>query len=118
MLVAGQSPGTLYGLDDVGDVPVSPQPDLVAKDPKPARPATADGACGDHATLLATQVRDRRLLDHEPRFGDLDLERGVVKITRRTPLDPRHHRLVRKTVQPDQEPARRICDLPALQNTN
>src|SRR4051795_6491429 len=106
MLVAGQSPGTLYGLDDVGDVPISPQPDLVAEDPKPARPATADGACGDHATLLATQVRARRLLDHEPRLGDLDLERGVVKVARRTPLEPRHQRLIRTTVQPDEAPAR------------
>src|SRR3954452_7961364 len=105
MLVAGQSPGTLYGLDDVGDVPVSPQPDLVAEDPKPARPATADGSCGDHATLLAAQARDRRLLDHEPRLGDLDLERGVVEVARWTPLDPRHQRLVRATVQPDETPA-------------
>src|SRR3954469_22645436 len=105
MLVAGQSPRTLYGLDDVGDVPISPEPDLVAEDPKPARPATADGACGDHATLLATQVGDRRLLDHEPRPGDLDLERGVVEVARWTALDPRHQRLVRTTVQPDKAPA-------------
>src|SRR3954464_1843479 len=106
MLVAGQLTGTLYGLDDVGDVPISPEPDLVAEDPKPARPATADGACGDHTALLATQVRDRRLLDHEPRLGDLDLECGVVEVARGTPLDPRHQRLVRTTVQPDEAPAR------------
>src|SRR3954468_21429445 len=104
MLVAGQSTGTLYGLDDVGDVPISPEPNLVAEDPKPARPATADGACGDHATLRATQVHDRRLLDHEPRLGDLDLQRGVVKVANWTPLDLRHQRLVRSAVQPDEAP--------------
>src|SRR5215210_4517765 len=105
MFVAGQSTGTLYGLDDVGDVPISPEPDLVAEDPKPARPTTAHGACGDHPTLLATQVRDRRLLDHEPRLRDLDLERRVVEIARWTPLDRRHQRLVRTTVQSDEAPA-------------
>src|SRR4051794_11346294 len=105
MLVAGQSPGTLYGLDDVGDVSISPEPDLVAEDTKPARPATADGAYGDHATLLPTQVRDRRLLDHEPRLGDLNLQRGVVKVARWPPLDLRHQRLIRTTVEPDEAPA-------------
>src|SRR3954464_15578737 len=101
MLFAGQSPRALHGLDDVGDVPISPEPDLVAEDPKPARPATADGACGDHATLLATPVGARPPPDHEPRLGDLDLQRGVVEVARWTPLDPRHQRLVRTTVQPD-----------------
>src|SRR3954462_11043373 len=105
MFVAGQSTGTLYGLDDVGDVPIPPEPDLVAEDPKPTRPTTAHGDCGDHPTLPATQVRDRRLLDHEPRLRDLDLERRVVEIARWTPLDRRHQRLVRTTVQPDKAPA-------------
>src|SRR4051812_40685645 len=105
MLVAGQSPGTLYGLDNVGDVPISPQPNLVAEDAKPARPATADGSCGDHAALLATQVHDRRLLDHVPRPGDLDLKRGVVKVARWTPLDLRHQRFEPAAVQPDEAPA-------------
>ena len=44
--------------------------DLVAEDPKSARPATADGAFGDDAPLLAAQVRDRRLLDDERRLRD------------------------------------------------
>ena len=30
----------------------------------------------------------------------------MVKVARRTPLDPRHHRLVRTTVQSDEAPAR------------
>jgi hypothetical protein len=104
-LVAGQSPGTTDGLNDVGDVSISPEPDLVAEDPKPARPAGADRARGDHPTLLATQVGDRRLLDHEPRLGDLDLKRRVVEVARWAPLDHRHQRLVRTTVQPDETPA-------------
>ena len=105
LVAAGQVTGTVYGLGDVGDVPISPEPDLVTEDPKPARPPTADSACRDHATLLATQVRDRRLLDHKPRPGDLDLKRRVVEVARWTPLDPRHQRLVHMTVQPDEAPA-------------
>jgi hypothetical protein len=53
MFVAGQLPGAVHGLGDVRDVPVPPKTDLVAEDPKSARPATADGACGDDAPLLA-----------------------------------------------------------------
>jgi hypothetical protein len=82
-------------------VSTTPYTDLVAEDPKSACPATADGTSGDDAPLLAAQVCDRRLLDDERLFSDFDLERGVVEIARRTPLDPCHERLVGKTVEPD-----------------
>ena len=78
-LAAGQMPGTVHRLGDVRDVPVPPQTDLVAEDPISGGPATPDGACGDDAPLVATQVRDRRLLDDEGRLRELDLERGVVR---------------------------------------
>ena len=84
----------------------APEPDLVAEDPKSARPATADGAFGDDAALLAAPVGDRRLLDDELRLRDFDLERGVVEVTGRTPLHPRRQRLVDATVEPDEVPAR------------
>jgi hypothetical protein len=81
-----------------------PQTDIVAEHPKSACPATADGASGDDAPLLAAQVWDRRLLDDERPLWDVDLERRVVEIARRTPLNPSHERLVGATVEPDEVP--------------
>jgi hypothetical protein len=59
-----QSQRALHRLGDVRDVSTEPQPDLVAKDPKSARPAAADGTTSDNAPLAAARVRGRRLLDH------------------------------------------------------
>ena len=86
IFVVAQSPRAVDGLGDVRDVAAAPKADLVAEDPKSARPATADRAFGDDAPLLAAPVVDRRLLDDERPLRDLDLERGVVEVTRRTPL--------------------------------
>jgi hypothetical protein len=49
---------------------------------------------------------DRRLLDHERCLSDFDLERGVVEVARRPPLQPRVQRLVEATVEPYEVPAR------------
>jgi hypothetical protein len=84
MLVVAQSPGAFHGLGDVRDVSVPPQTDLVAEDPKSARPTTADGPGGDDAPLVAAQVSDRRLLDDERRLRDPDLERRVIETGRRS----------------------------------
>ena len=57
IFVVAQSPRAVHRLGDVRDVSAAPQTDLVAEDPKPACPATADRAFGDDAPLLAAQVR-------------------------------------------------------------
>ena len=104
--VVGHSPRAVYGLGDVRDMSTAPKTDLIAEDPKPACPATADSAFGDDAPLLAAQVWDRSLLDHERPLSDFNLERRVVEITCRTPLHPRRQRLVDPTVDRDKLPAR------------
>src|SRR5215207_2728070 len=40
IFVVAQAPGALHGFDDIRDVSVPPKTDLVAEDPKSARPAT------------------------------------------------------------------------------
>src|SRR3954471_6400367 len=104
ILVGGQSLRTLYRFGDVRNTSAAPKPDLVAKDPKSACPPTADRALGHDASVLSAPVVDRRLLDDVRRPGKRHLERGVVEITRRTPLQPRRDRLVHATVEPDEMP--------------
>src|SRR4051812_24202180 len=102
ILVGGQSPRTLYGFGDVRNMSAAPKPDLVAKDPKSARPPAADRALGHDAPVPAAPVVDRRLLDDVRRPRKLHLKRGVVEITRRTPLKTRRDRLVHATIEPDE----------------
>jgi hypothetical protein len=64
IFIAGESPRAFHRLGDVWDAATEPQADLVAEDPKSARPASADGTFGHDAPLVAAQIRDRRLLDH------------------------------------------------------
>src|SRR4051812_26184001 len=104
ILVGGQSARTLYGFGDVRNMSAAPKPDLVAKGPKSACPPTADRALGHDAPVLAAPVVDRRLLDDVRRPRKLHLKRGVVEITRRTPLKPRRDRLVHATIEPDEMP--------------
>jgi hypothetical protein len=104
--VVGHSQGAVYGLGDVRDMSTAPKTDFIAEDLKPARPATADSASGDDAPLLAAQVCDRSLLDHERSLSDFNLERRVVEITCRTPLHPGRQRLVDPTVDRHKLPAR------------
>jgi hypothetical protein len=106
LLLAGEPPRAVDGLGDVRDVAAAPEPDLVAEDPKAPRPASADGALGDDAALLAAPVVNRRLLDHERSLRNFDLKRGVVEVARWPPLQPRRKRLVEATVEPDEVPAR------------
>src|SRR3954452_882800 len=102
ILVGGQSLRTLYRFGDVRNTSAAPKPDLVAKDPKSACPPTADRALGHDASVLSAPVVDRRLLDDVRRPGKRHLERGVVEITRRTPLQARRDRLVHATIEPDE----------------
>ena len=106
IFVVGHSPRAVYGLGDVRNMSTTPKTDLIAEDPKPACPATADSAFGDDAPLLAAQVCDRSLLDDERPLSDFNLERRVVEITCRTPLHPGRQRLVDPTVGTDKLPAR------------
>src|SRR3954452_25337532 len=103
-LVGGQSLRTFDGFGDVGNTPVAPEPDLVAEDPKSACPPTADRALGHDAPVLAAPVVDRRLLDDVRRPSKRHLERGVVEIRCRTPLQARRDRLVHATIEPDEMP--------------
>jgi hypothetical protein len=68
-------------------------------------PDDCRGAFGDDAPLLAASVVDRRLLDHKRSLRDFDVESGVVKVARRTPLQLRRRRLVDATVDPGEVPA-------------
>jgi hypothetical protein len=104
ILVGGQSLRTIYGFGNVRNISAEPKPDLVAEDPKSARPPTADRALGHDAPVLAAPVVDRRLLDDVLRPWKLHLERGVVEITRRTPLQPRRDGFVHATIEPDEMP--------------
>jgi hypothetical protein len=81
---------------------VEPKANLVAEDPKSARPASADGAFGDDAAQVPAPVVDGRLLDDERPLRDLHLERGVVEVPRLTPPQPRGQRFVDTTVKPDE----------------
>jgi hypothetical protein len=62
-VVVAESPRAVDGLGYIRYVAAGPEPDLVAEDPESAGPASADGAFGDDAALLAAPVVDRRLLD-------------------------------------------------------
>src|SRR3954447_6134021 len=104
ILVGGQSLRTLYRFGDVRNIPAAPEPDLVAERPKSACPPTADRALGHDPPVLAAPVVDRRLLNDVRRPWKLHLERRVVEITRRTPLQPRRDRLVHATIEPDETP--------------
>ena len=102
ILIVGQPPRAFNCLADVRDGPVAPSTDLVAKEPKPTCPAAADRTFGNDAALIAALVADRRLLDHEASVLDPNLERRVVEIARRPPPQPRGHRLVDATVEPNE----------------
>ena len=79
MLLIAEAPRTVDGLGKVRYVATAPDPDLLAKDPKSARPASADGTLGNDTAFLSAPVLDRRLLDHEHSLGQLDLKGGVAR---------------------------------------
>src|SRR5437764_542884 len=88
-LLIAEPPGAVDGLGHIRDVTTTPEPDLVAKDPESARPASADGSLGDDATLVPAPVVDRCLLDYERSLRHFDLKRGVIELARRPPLQAR-----------------------------
>ena len=57
VLLVTEAARAVDGLGDIGDVATAPEPDLVAEDPKSARPPRADGALGDDAPVLGHSSR-------------------------------------------------------------
>ena len=106
LFVRTQSPRAVNGLGDIRDVAATPDANFVAEDAKAARPPAANGALGDDPALAATPVVDRRLLDYVSALRQLQLQRGVVEIARRSSLQSCRHRLVDAAVQPDEVAAR------------
>lgn len=107
LFVVAQPPGTVHRVGDIGKLSTVPTTDFVAENPEPTRPATADGAFGDDAPLLAVEVWDRRLLDDERSLWYVHLERGVVEVAGWTALDRCHQRLVDATAEREEGPVAR-----------
>jgi hypothetical protein len=63
--VSAQSHRAVHSLSDIWNVPVSPDADLIPEDPKSPGQTASNCAFGHDATLVAAEVRDRRLLDDE-----------------------------------------------------
>jgi hypothetical protein len=97
--IIGEPSRTIDRLADVRDRPVAPATHLVAEDPKSPGPPRADRADGGDAATGFVAVWNRRLLDHEASLRHAHLERGVVEITRRSMLEPRHHCFENATVE-------------------
>jgi hypothetical protein len=90
--VIRQPPRAIDRLADIRDDTIAPATHLVAEDPKAPCPARTNRATSAHATPRSVTARDGRLLDHEASLRHAHLKRGVVEITRRPMLAPRHHR--------------------------
>ena len=103
--IVGKSPRAFDSLGGVRDSAVAPSTDLVAEDPNPTCPATADRTFSNDATPIAALVTDRCLFDHEPAVRDADFERGVVEVAGRPVRKPRGHSLEDTTVKPNEVPA-------------
>jgi hypothetical protein len=58
------------------------------------------------AALVATLVANRRLLDDEPSFGDVYLERRVIEVARWAPPNTGSHGLKHPPVETDELTAR------------
>ncbi len=73
--------------------------DFVAEKPEAPGRARAHRTLGDDAAIAALTPR-RRLLDHEPSFWHVQLERGVVEVAAISPFEPCRYRLEDLSVQP------------------
>ncbi len=97
--VIRQPPRAIDRLADIRDDTIAPTTHLGAEDPKAPCPARANRATSGHATPRSVTARDGRLLNHEASLRHAHLKRGVVEITRRPMLEPRHHRFEHATVE-------------------
>ena len=99
--VIRQPPRAIDRLAEIRDDTIAPASHRVAEDPKAPCPACANRATSGHATPSSVTARDGRLLNHEASLRHEHLKRGVVEITRRPMLEPRHHRFEHATVETD-----------------
>ena len=90
----------------VGDDACRPASDLVAEQPKSARPFGSYGAFGHDASPFSVYIGDGCHFDHEAAFGDDDCERRVVEVARAASLDQRRYRLEHLAARPDDGLAR------------
>lgn len=80
---------------EVGDHPVTPASNFVAKDPEASEETTSDRSLADDAALLPSDiVNDGRHLDEVPTTARVGDERRVVEVAARTPLDQGSESLV------------------------
>jgi hypothetical protein len=89
----------LHGFADVRDHAAAPAADLVAKDAQRTSPAAPDRTLGHDASQSAVPSEDRAHLDHEAASQNAHLERRVVKIAWRPPLDSSRDRLEHPAVE-------------------
>src|SRR5207237_7635871 len=79
---------------------------VIAEDSEPPRPTAAHRSFGDNAAVSRVAGAYRRLLDYEPSLRYPHLERRVVEVAHVAPPEPRRHRLVEASVQPNGVAAR------------
>ena len=99
LCVIRQPPRTIDGLADIRDDTIAPATHLVAQDPKAPCPVRANRATSGHATPRSVTARDGRLFNHEAPLRHAHLKRGMVEITCRPMLEPRHHRFEHATIE-------------------
>jgi hypothetical protein len=79
------------GFVDVRNDAVAPASDFVAEQLQPGCRPCPDRTLCDNATLGAIAWTNRRLLDHVPRMGHMNFERGMVEVASISPLYLRRH---------------------------
>ena len=84
--IVAEALGALDRFVEIGDQPLAPAADLVAEEREACQRLWADRTFGDDATILALSPHGC-LLDHEPRLGDVDLQRRVVEGAGRAPVE-------------------------------
>jgi hypothetical protein len=84
LVIVGDPDWASDRLVDVGNLPVSPAPYLVAEDSKATQPSHSDRTLRHHTSSFAMQVRNRSLLNHVVTVWSGDDQRRMVEITPRT----------------------------------
>lgn len=99
--IVAQPHGTRERFANVGDPSFAPASDLVAEAPPTACPSRSNCTLGDDASLIAMEVWDGCLLDHEAAFWNADLQGRVVEVEWCSPLPERGKRLEQPAAQTD-----------------
>lgn len=99
--VGGKPLRTVYRLTEIRNYTFSPEPKLVAKNPKPTGPVGAYGAFGNNATLKPAPIRNWRHLDGMATLRREDLESGVIQVLHRAIGEKGRNGLIDASVPPD-----------------